>query len=151
LDSGAFASCTSSKVYSGLAEGAHHFEVKATAGGLEDPSPATFDWTVDIIPAKPTITASNPATTGATPTRQRRPTLSVSADGLQTTIRVFRDSCNNAAVQELSSTATSASVALGAGVQAAADGTTVYFAETVDATGNHSGCGAGFNYVTDNT
>ncbi len=44
----AWASCTSPKTYTGLADGAHKFEVRAidTAGNA-DSSPATYAWTVD--------------------------------------------------------------------------------------------------------
>ena len=47
-DGGAWAACTSPREYTGLAEGAHTFEVKAidTAGNV-DATPATYDWTVD--------------------------------------------------------------------------------------------------------
>jgi len=47
LDSAAAAACTSPKLYSGLTEGAHHFEVRATdKAGNVDPTPAIRDWTV---------------------------------------------------------------------------------------------------------
>jgi hypothetical protein len=47
LDSGGFSSCTSPMSYSGLAVGAHVFEVRAANGsGDVDPSPATAAWNV---------------------------------------------------------------------------------------------------------
>jgi len=58
LDGGAWASCNGSgPTYSGLAQGAHTFEVRATdAGGNVDPTPASRTWTVDTIAPDTTIT-----------------------------------------------------------------------------------------------
>jgi hypothetical protein len=48
LDGAAFASCTSPKDYTGLSEGSHTFEVKATdAAGNTDTTPASRSWTVN--------------------------------------------------------------------------------------------------------
>jgi hypothetical protein len=47
LDSAAFASCTSAKVYSGLKKGSHTFEVRAKdAAGNTDPTPAIQTWKI---------------------------------------------------------------------------------------------------------
>jgi hypothetical protein len=59
LDAGAFAACTSPKSYTGLSEGSHTFEVKATdAAGNVDPTPASYTWTIDLTDPDTTITAS---------------------------------------------------------------------------------------------
>jgi hypothetical protein len=50
LDGGAFVPCTSPVTYTGLALGGHVFEVRATAGGLTDPTPASRSWTVIASP-----------------------------------------------------------------------------------------------------
>jgi hypothetical protein len=51
LDGGAFAACTSPKSYSGLSDGSHRFEVRATdAAGNTDSTPAVRVWTVDSSP-----------------------------------------------------------------------------------------------------
>ena len=47
LDAAVAAACTSPKSYTGLAQGSHTFSVYATVGGVADPLPATFTWTVD--------------------------------------------------------------------------------------------------------
>ena len=47
LDSGGFTSCKSGQAYSGLAKGSHNFQVRATdSAGNIDPTPASFDWTI---------------------------------------------------------------------------------------------------------
>src|SRR5207253_1786823 len=60
LDSAAFDACTSPIQYTGLAEGAHAFAVRATdAAGNTGPA-ASFGWTVDLT--APTVTLdSGPA------------------------------------------------------------------------------------------
>ena len=76
VDAAAFASCTSPFTSATLANGAHTFEVKATdAATNEDPSPATFSFTVntslgaDTDPPQTTITETpGDVTNDATPT-----------------------------------------------------------------------------------
>ncbi|WP_205695643.1 glycine-rich protein [Conexibacter sp. SYSU D00693] len=70
LDGGEYATCTSPKALSGLADGAHTFSVRAVdQAGNADPTPATRSWTVDSAPPETTITSgptgvfSPPATT----------------------------------------------------------------------------------------
>ncbi|NNF54083.1 MAG: Ig-like domain-containing protein, partial [Acidimicrobiales bacterium] len=47
LDGGSWAPCASGIEYTGLAVGAHHFEVRATdAANNTDPTPAAYDWTI---------------------------------------------------------------------------------------------------------
>ena len=65
LDAGTWSACSPPKAYSGLADGAHGFEVRATdPAGNTDPTPASRDFTVDTTPPETTIT-SGPAN-GAT-------------------------------------------------------------------------------------
>src|SRR5207253_528758 len=48
--------------YSGLADGSHSFQVRATdPAGNTDPTPASYTWTVDATPPETTITAAPPA------------------------------------------------------------------------------------------
>lgn len=64
LDDGAWTVCTSPTSYSGLADGSHHFAVRAIDGaGLVDPTPATHDWAQDTTPPETTITGKPPAIT----------------------------------------------------------------------------------------
>jgi hypothetical protein len=62
LDAGAYSSCSSPKTYSGLADGLHTFHVRATdAATNTDPSPATYNWTIDTTPPSTTIGPTMPA------------------------------------------------------------------------------------------
>jgi hypothetical protein len=64
IDGSAFADCTSPQQYTGLADGSHTFQVRATNGaGVSDPSPDSYGWTVDAT--APTISSVSPAN-GAT-------------------------------------------------------------------------------------
>jgi fibronectin type 3 domain-containing protein len=53
LDGGTASSCTSPKVFTGLAEGRHTFTVTATVNRQVDPTPATYVWTVDHTAPSP--------------------------------------------------------------------------------------------------
>ena len=62
LDNGGFTSCTSPQTYSGLSDGTHTFQVKATdAANNSDPTPASFNWAIDVTPPETTITSGPPA------------------------------------------------------------------------------------------
>ena len=48
LDSGGFSACTNPKTYTGLSDGSHTFQVRATdAASNVDATPATYAWTID--------------------------------------------------------------------------------------------------------
>jgi CSLREA domain-containing protein len=68
LDGAPFADCENPQTYSGLAPGAHTFQVRAVdLAGKEDPSPATYTWTVVLppvgIPPDTSVTSGPPAQT----------------------------------------------------------------------------------------
>ncbi len=69
LDSGAFQACSSPKSYSGLAQGAHSFQVRTTdPAGNVDASPASRAFTVDTVAPETTIDAGPTDPTGNPPT-----------------------------------------------------------------------------------
>ena len=59
LDGAAFAGCTTPMSYSGLGNGTHTFDVRATdPAGNVDTSPASYTWRIDnVAPSTPTLTA----------------------------------------------------------------------------------------------
>jgi hypothetical protein len=66
LDSGAFAACTSPKNFSSLAAGSHTFQVQATdLASNTDPTPANYNWTIDLTAPDTTITSGPTGTISA--------------------------------------------------------------------------------------
>jgi hypothetical protein len=62
LDAGAWSPCTSPQAYTGLADGAHTFDVRASdPAGMLDPTPSTHTWTVDATPPDTIIITAPPA------------------------------------------------------------------------------------------
>ena len=65
LDGGGWSACANPKEYSGLSNGSHTFDVRATSGaGIVDPTPATYTWTIalsaDTAPPDTTIITQPP-------------------------------------------------------------------------------------------
>jgi hypothetical protein len=68
IDGGGFSACTSPRTYTGLADGSHTFQVRATdQSGNVDPTPASYTWIVDATAPNTTITA-NPTNPSASTT-----------------------------------------------------------------------------------
>jgi streptogramin lyase len=59
IDGGAFSACASAFVTPSLADGTHQIQVRASQGGLTDPSPAVRDFTVDATPPKLKISSAD--------------------------------------------------------------------------------------------
>ncbi len=79
LDGGGFQSCSSPQTYSGLADGAHSFQVRATdAAGNNDQTPDARSWTVKAAP--PNLKLPAPLTVEATSTAGAKVTYVVGAD-----------------------------------------------------------------------
>ncbi len=88
LDSSPFQSCTSPVTYSGLGDGNHTFEVRATdEAGNTDPTPASQTWIADTSTPTPIITSptDGSTTTDNTPlisgTAEADSTVTVTIDG----------------------------------------------------------------------
>ena len=82
LDSEAFAACTTPKVYSGLANGSHTFQVRAIdQAGNTDSTPASRTWTVQGAPPSgcSTLTAASAADSWVL---QSSPTTNYSTDSV---------------------------------------------------------------------
>jgi large repetitive protein len=61
VDGGSFVPCLDPRPINNLADGPHTFQVRATIGGLTDPTPATASFTVDATAPTVTLTPSRPA------------------------------------------------------------------------------------------
>jgi Bacterial Ig-like domain len=158
LDGGAYAACTSPHTYSGLADGAHTFDVRATdQAGNVDTNPASYTWSIDnVAPATPTL--GSPADAAMT---NAIPQLSASFDdataGGDTGTVDFR-LCSSSApagsacaalVQSTTSGTLSSAGTASWTPGALADGTYHWQARATDAAGNQSGWSATRSFQLD--
>jgi outer membrane protein OmpA-like peptidoglycan-associated protein len=81
LDGGTFATCSATPTFSSVADGSHTLDVRAIYGGLPDPTPATYTWTVDTVAPTTTVLSGPPDETQST-------TATLSFDGADETTAV---------------------------------------------------------------
>ena len=81
LDGGGFTAATSPQTYTGLSDGSHTFEVRATdAAGNVDPTPASYTWLIDTDQPTVSISSSAGASGGSTGTSPIPFTVTFSED-----------------------------------------------------------------------
>ncbi len=97
LDDAAFTSCESPRSYTGLEDGEHRFEVRATdRAGNVDGSPAAHVWTVDTSEEPPADTTPPQTTLGdrpATPTTSQSATFTFAGTDDVTAPAALRFEC----------------------------------------------------------
>ncbi len=134
VDGAAFAVCSSPRIVSGLSDGSHTFEVRATdTVGNVDPTPAARTWVVDATPPETTITGG-PAT-GAT--------VVVSP--------TFTFSASEPSTFQCSTDATGFTGCTSPSTPTLADGAHTYAVRAVDAVGNVDATPAVRSFTVDST
>jgi hypothetical protein len=134
IDGGAFVACSSPRLLSGLSDGSHTFEVRATDSvGNVDQTPAARTWTVDATPPETTI-ISGPA---AGATVNASPTFTFSASEPST----FQCSTDGAGFTGCASPSTPTLV----------DGDRTFAVRAVDAAGNVDATPAVRSFTIDST
>ena len=94
IAAGAFAPCTSPKVYTGIAPGARTFRVRATdPAGNVDLTPAAHNWTIDTAAPETTVTSPGPAT----PTNQTSASFTFGSSEAGSTFECSLDAVNDGA------------------------------------------------------
>jgi len=87
LDLAGWIACVTPKVYTNLPEGYRDFKVRAIRHGNPDPSPAFYNWTIDLTPPDTSITAKPD-----NPTFETNPTFEFTCDDLPCTYECNLDS-----------------------------------------------------------
>ena len=145
LNGAAFATCSNDGAeHRNIADGDYTFQVRAVdAAGNADPSPATFDFTIDTTPpAAPNLTGTTPASPSRTSTS---PAVNGTADaGVTITIHSL-PTCGGFT---LGTGTTSDLQGAGITVNVSPNTTTQLFAAAHDAAGNQS-CSSGITYKHD--
>ncbi|HEX9001860.1 MAG TPA: putative Ig domain-containing protein, partial [Blastocatellia bacterium] len=137
LDGGGFSACTSPQTYTGLSDGSHTFQVRATdAVGNVDNTPASFTWLIDTVAPDTTITA-NPAN----PSGSASASFSFTGnDGGGTGVANFQCKLDGGSFGACTSPQTYASLS---------DGSHTFQVRAVDAAGNTDSTPASFTWVVD--
>ena len=127
LDAAAATACVSGQSYSGLTEAPHTFSVYATVNGLDDASPATATWTVDLTP--PATPTGLSATLTTATSAQLTWTAAADAGGIAG-YNIFRDGAFLTTTPGTGTTYTDNTVPSGA--------TPAYAVQAIDIAGNLS-------------
>jgi hypothetical protein len=113
LDASPFVACASGKTYSSLADGSHVFQVQAIDSlGNTDPTPATYEWTVDT--SAPVVTSFK-INAGAATTANGSVTLNNTATKLPTHYMASESDTFAGAIWQKYSTAPSLALSSGRG------------------------------------
>ena len=141
-DSGAWTGCTSPHAYAGLADGSHHFEVRAIdKAGNADTSPADFTWTIDTTGPTTTID-SNPSALSASADAEFAFSGSDGGGSGVSSIECRRDSSQAADWEPCTSTKSYASLI---------DGAHTFEVRAIDQAGNVDATPATFDWTIDTT
>jgi hypothetical protein len=136
LDGGSFQSCSSPKEYTGMAEGSHTFEVRATnSAGTADATPASSTWTVDTTDPDTTIGSTKPAN----PTNSTSASFSFSSSESNST---FECKLDNGGYENCSSTTQYAGLA---------QGSHTFSVKAFDQAGNEDETPASYTWRVDTT
>src|SRR5207253_131244 len=130
LDGAAFASCSSPKAYTSVADGSHTFQVKATDGAGNTGPAAAYTWTIDATAPTASITASP-----TNPSNSNAPSFSFSSEAGAT----FTCALDGAAFASCSSPKSYTSVA---------DGSHTFQVKATDGAGN-TGTAASYTWTID--
>jgi hypothetical protein len=150
LDGGAYAACSSPDSVTGLADGSHTFDVRAT-DAVGHVGTGSFTWTVDTVaPSTPAL--ETPTT--ATPTRSLRLSAVYTGPEAGSSGYVEFRVCTDAACTNVVASGPSEQVSKGATAAwainvALADGTYFWQARSVDRAGNASGWSNVWNFTRD--
>ena len=141
-EAAAWASCTSPKTYSSLADGSHKFEVRAVdqAGNL-DASPASFEWTVDTTAPQTQIDAHPNALSASAAVKLEFSGSDAGGSGVAS-YQCRLDSAEAAAWASCTSPKTYSSLA---------DGSHKFEVRAVDQAGNLDASPASFEWTVDTT
>ena len=130
LDGAAFAGCSSPKSYTGVADGSHTFQVKATDAAGNTGAAASYTWTIDTVAPAATISASP-----TNPSNSAGPSFSFSSEAGAT----FTCALDGAAFASCSSPKSYAGVA---------DGSHTFQVKATDTAGN-TGAAASYTWTID--
>ena len=138
LDGGGYSACTSPKSYSGLADGSHTFQVRATdTAGNTDPTPASFTWTVDLISPADHAHAAGGWCDNRGDADLRRAGGDGSRNETTVTVKIYTGgTATGSPVQTLTTTRAGGGAYSAVATSPLADGTYTARSEQADATGN---------------